>query len=320
MSEPTATEQVSDEPVSSFSELAGGGVRPVMRGMALTALSMMWQRTGRIDAALRTNRVHVLNLHHVFADEEESFRRLLRRLRPHHSFISYSEAIQRIRTGDINRPYITLTFDDGLKSCVRAARVMREFKAKACFFICPSIVGERDPEQIRCFCHEGMKEPVHEFMDWSDIEWLIKEGHEVGSHTMTHPNMATLDSRRLTEELRESADLLGKRVGAVKHFAWPFGRFDEFSPDAARAVFDCGYESCASGVRGCHRNREALKRRELCVRREHIVADWPLAHSMYFIARGARVHVPVDELWPAGWARVIEGGAAPGEDGAVDGD
>jgi len=307
MSEQTAISQAPEQPVSSFSDLTDGGMRPVMRSMALSALAMMWQRTGRIDAALRTNRVHILNLHHVFADEEESFRRLLRRLRPHHAFISYSEAIERIVTGEINRPYITFTFDDGLKSCVRAVRVMREFKAKACFFVCPPIIGETDPEAIRRFCHEGMREPVHEFMDWDDLQWLINEGHEVGSHTMTHPDMATLDARECVEELRQSWELLGKRLGAVKHFAWPFGRFAEFSAEAARAVFDCGYHSCASGVRGCHRSRQALQRRQLCVRREHIVADWPLAHSMLFIARSARVELHPEELWPAGWDGIVQG-------------
>lgn len=303
----------AETPVTSFSQIgAMRGLRPVMRTAAISALAMMWQRTGRIDQALRTNRVHVLNLHHVFTDEEEAFRRLLRRLRPAHSFITYSEAVQRIRTGDIKRPAITFTFDDGLKSCVRAVRVLREFSAKACFFVCPPIVGENDPETIRRFCHDGMREPVHEFMDWDDIDKLLSEGHEVGSHTMTHRNMATLSQAELVDELRGSADALQKRTGEVKHFAWPFGRFDEFSAHAGRAVFDTGYQSCASAVRGCHRSREAVKRRELCLRREHIVAEWPLSHSLYFIARSARTKLRPKDYWPAGWRDVIEGNGGSG--------
>jgi peptidoglycan/xylan/chitin deacetylase (PgdA/CDA1 family) len=300
-----------EQPVTSFSELgATRGVRPVMRSAALSALSMMWQRSGRIDNALRTNRVHVLNLHHVFANEEESFRRLLRRLRPAHSFISYSEAVQRMLSGEINRPYMTFTFDDGLKSCVRAVRVLREFSAKACFFICPPIIAETKPEAIERFCHDGMREPVHEFMDWDDIGKLLGEGHEVGSHTMTHPNMALLNSAELQDELCRSAEALRSHTGAAHHFAWPFGRFEEFSAEAARAVFESGYQSCASGVRGCHRSRQAIKRRQLCVRREHIVAQWPLSHALYFIARSARSLIDPQSYWPAGWSDAIEGQSA----------
>lgn len=310
------TKQI-DAPVTSYGQIVsayeaqegvgvGGRLRPVLRRAAISALSTMWQRTGKLDNALRINRVHILNLHHIFANEEEGFRRLLRRLRPTHSFITYSEAVERILSGDIQRPYVTFSFDDGLKSCLRAAMVMREFAAKACFFICPPIIGEKDPEKVRRFCIEGMHEPVHEFMDWKDIEKLIDEGHEVGSHTMTHPNMGTLSYEQAKAELRGAMDALAKRVGPVKHFAWPFGRFDEFSATSAKAAFDCGYQSCASGVRGCHRLREKSKPRDVCLRREHIIAEWPLSHSLYFIARSAGVVVRREEMWPAGWGEVIE--------------
>lgn len=298
-----------DEPVTSYGQIVeaygasgGGRMRNIMRSAAISGLSMLWQRTGRIGTAFRTNRVHILNLHHVFSNEEEAFRGLMRRLRPSHSFISYSEAVERIYSGDIQRPYVTFTFDDGLKSCTRAARVMREFSAKACFFICPLIIGETDVDTVRKFCVERMKEPLHEFMDWDDIDGLLAEGHEIGSHTMTHPNMATLSAAEAMDELSKAKAALTKRVGEVRHFAWPFGRFEEFSAASAKAVFDCGYASCASGVRGCHRWRKPSKPREVCVRREHIIAEWSQAHSQYFIARSARqAMLTPEQQWPAGW-------------------
>lgn len=301
-----------DEPVTSYGQMAeadGSRLRPMARSAAISALSMLWSRTGRISAAFRTNRVHILNLHHVFSNEEEAFRRLLRRLRPSHSFISYSEAVERIYSGDIQRPYVTFTFDDGLKSCVRAARVMREFSAKACFFICPPIIGETDLEVVRRFSEQRMREPLHEFMNWDDIDDLLEEGHEIGSHTMTHPNMATLPLAEAMDELAQAKAALTKRVGDVRHFAWPFGRFDEFSAQAAKAVFDCGYQSCASGVRGCHRWRKPAAPREVCLRREHIIAEWPLSHCQYFIARSAHATLTPEQQWPAGWNAFIAGSA-----------
>ena len=72
-----------------------------------------------IDKALiKKNRVQFLFLHHLFNDEVASFRKLLKALSKEHTFISYSEAVNRIKTGNIDKPYICFSSDDGYKSNV----------------------------------------------------------------------------------------------------------------------------------------------------------------------------------------------------------
>ncbi|HQY89517.1 MAG TPA: hypothetical protein PK402_12765, partial [Tepidisphaeraceae bacterium] len=108
----------------------------------IDAMSMAWRATGQLDRALSRPRVQVLVLHHVDDSMVDSFRSFIEQLSKRVQFVSYSRAIETIVHGTIDRPMITLSFDDGFASCVRAATVMEEFGAKVMFFVNPRIVGE----------------------------------------------------------------------------------------------------------------------------------------------------------------------------------
>jgi hypothetical protein len=128
---------------------------------------------------------------------------------------------------------------------------------------------------------------------------MVKSGHEIGSHTMTHPNIANLSSGKIRDEVEMSAQLLKGHVGTVKHFAWPFGRFFHFSRRAVDAVFDAGFESCAAGERGCHMPAgKMLNKEEVCTRRDHVIATWPIEHVLFFLARNSMRANPVNSFWP----------------------
>jgi len=60
-------------------------------------------------SALSKDRVQFLYMHHVFGDEEDSFRNLLGRLSLGHRLVSYSEAVDRVLSGDIDGPYVAIT-------------------------------------------------------------------------------------------------------------------------------------------------------------------------------------------------------------------
>jgi peptidoglycan/xylan/chitin deacetylase (PgdA/CDA1 family) len=290
---------------TQYQQVRSADLRSVLRHIALSTLDTSYRITGRMVSALNIDRVQFLYLHHVFGDEEDSFRSLLRTLSLEHRFISYSEAVDRILAGDIDGPYIAISFDDGLKNCLRAAQIMNEFGATACFFVCPSMVGETDHQKIKEFCSQKLNKPPMEFLSWDDVETLLEEGHEVGSHTMTHPNLAQLSVQQMQSEIAESFELLTKRIGNIKHFSWPFGRFFHFSPAAARTVFDTGFKSCASAERGCHVARSE-KKVDLCIRRDHTIARWPVNHVLYFMARNSRRASMRSNQWPPGWIEIAQ--------------
>jgi peptidoglycan/xylan/chitin deacetylase (PgdA/CDA1 family) len=243
-------------------------------------------------------------MHNVFKDEQDSFRRLLQVLSYGHHFISYSEAVERIWSGNIDGSYITFSFDDGLKTCLDAARIMNEFGAKACFFLCPSMIGETDYDKIKAFCSQRLYTLPIEFLSWNDVELLLEDGHEVGGHTVNHPNLARLSPVQAQTETAESFTLLSKQVGRIEHFAWPYGRFSHFGPTQAKLVFEAGFQSCASGERGCHVAPQEQKS-QLCLRRDHILAGWPLDHIYYFMARNSQVASAQTNEWPEGWFETV---------------
>lgn len=281
--------------VNRYSDLSRVDLRSIARHVALSGLDVADTLRGR-RAALRRPRVQILSFHHVFDDERESFRRLLRLLRQDHDFVTYSEAVKRVHEGNFERPAIAFTFDDGLASCANAIEILEELDARAMLFVCPTIVGVTDHAVAERFCRERLQMPTFRFLGWDELERWLARGHEIGSHTMTHANLAESSAQQLADEIGGSFDALRARIGSVQHFAWPFGRFFHFSPAAAKAVFDAGYVSCASGERGCHTVAEPDPR-ALCIRRDHTVAAWPAGHLRHFLIANSLRSSRMDNQW-----------------------
>jgi hypothetical protein len=85
-------------------------------------------------------------------------------------------------------------------------------------------------------------------MTRAQLRELADDGHEVGSHTITHPDLAKLDDAALTRELQESKTLLEQIAGRpVTGIAYPFGSYDARVIETAKAL---GYESGRSVEEG----------------------------------------------------------------------
>lgn len=260
------------------------------RIIALDSLSFLFKVGGRTEELLKKPRVQFLYIHHIFKDEEIYLRKLLEGLSRNHFFISYSEAVSRIISGDIDKPYIAISSDDGLKNNRSAAAIMSEYGISACFFICPPMIGEKNFDKIKEFSNARLHLPPVEFMDWNDVDALLQEGHEIGGHTMSHSNMSTCSVEELEIEIAGCFDEIQKRCGKADHFAFPYGRFHHFNQAARSLVFSSGFSSCASAERGCHISQtgEPINKEDLFLRRDHIILSWPLEHIYFFMARNAQ--------------------------------
>jgi len=285
---------------TTVAEITRWTPRVPIRHVSLSVRAAADQLWGRRDRWLRRNRVHFLYLHSLFPDEEKGFRSLLTELSREHRLIAYDEALARIRRGAIDMPYIAFSFDDGLKNCKAAAKILGEFGVRACFFVCPGIVGEGDFGLVSQFCRDALQLPPVELFGWADLEDLRKDGHTIGSHTLSHRNLATISRDELLEEIEGSREILVRRLGSAEHFAWSYGHFSDITPSAVQAVFKAGYLSCASAERGCHVTG-VCRPEDLCVRREHIGGAWPLNHCLYFLARSAKNASATSSNWPTGW-------------------
>jgi peptidoglycan/xylan/chitin deacetylase (PgdA/CDA1 family) len=290
---------MADDWTTSYRAIARPTARGIVRGLSLDALSRAGELTGRTERALARPRVHFIYLHHIFDDEVEAFRKLLASLTKTMTPISYSAAIERCLNGPIDKPYVAFSFDDGMKNCVAAARVLEEFGATACFFICPRIIAEKvDDERVRQwvrFAHARLHLPPTEFMTWDDLDGLRSRGHEIGNHTADHLRLSEVADPR--EQIEHGLATLRLRYSNVKHFAWPYGNFASMNDAAREAVFATGHASCASGVRGAH-VEPASDATKLCVRRDHIIAAWSLRHVRYLLAKSASAATAADNEWP----------------------
>ncbi len=126
---------------------------------------------------------------------------------------------------DQRRRYVAVTFDDGLENViVNALPELAERKIPATLFIVTEALGTRpgweyfggdDPSQQRAMTEKQLRE-------------LPSELVTIGSHTMTHRVLPTLNNHHLRQELvgsRTKLETLLKRE--VKLFSFPYGAFND---------------------------------------------------------------------------------------------
>ena len=145
-----------------------------------------------------------------------------------HRFVYASEIA---RTGGGPKD-IAITFDDGAKSVATvAAPILKEYGLPWSFF--PVSEWSDMKDEKRC-------EIV---LTWKEMEALLKDGAELGSHSATHPNFGTLNPQQIVDELGSSRDTIHKRLGfAPRTFAIPLGQSGNWTDACATAARDAGYE------------------------------------------------------------------------------
>ena len=271
---------------STWSPKGESGLRGKVRHLALDFLSTI-NSTGSKPHRSQPH-VQFLYIHHVFADEEKALRQLLTSLSEDYTFLSHSDAVNRVREGNIDRPYLSFSSDDGFLNNLRAADIFQEFDISACFFLNPNTIGLTDQEAIAQFCRSRLNARPVEFLDWDQVERIQKQGHEIGSHSLAHLNLAALSATDVKEDLEQSKAALEEHCGTIEHFAFPYGRWSDFSTTAFQACLEVGHTSCATAERGCHVNDTPLDLSRHLLFRDQVILGWPERHIRYFIGRNLR--------------------------------
>jgi peptidoglycan/xylan/chitin deacetylase (PgdA/CDA1 family) len=248
---------------------------------------------------LRTPRVQFLCFHRVSADRLREFERLLRLLGRHHSLVSFNDALRQISTARFDRPAVAITFDDGFHNQLGAARVLEEYGIRACFFVCPPMLDRPGRGAVARFCRDRLRVAPARLFDWDDAIALRDAGHDIGCHTLSHPDLSACSAEALDEEIGVARQLIIRRVGRCDHFAWPWGRWQHMTALAARRVWDAGFVTCASAERGCH-SAPAKSARELCIRRLVLDAIHRAQEALPLLAWSA-LSGRGDGGWPEGF-------------------
>lgn len=89
---------------------------------------------------------------------------------------------------------------------------------------------------------------------WEEVRELAADGLVIGSHTMTHASLATLDPAQVAWELETSRRVLETRLGRrVALLAYPFGKPGDVSEATAAAAHAAGYAAAVTTVQGVDR-------------------------------------------------------------------
>lgn len=114
---------------------------------------------------------------------------------------------------------VTIQFDDGRAAQYTLARQpLLDHGMKASLF----------------FITQNIEQQWTGYLTLAQAQALAADGHEIGSHTVSHENLTQLTTEQIEEELTASKQWLETNFGvAVEHMASPFGAYDERVVDAA---------------------------------------------------------------------------------------
>ncbi|OGL66804.1 hypothetical protein A3B21_00165 [Candidatus Uhrbacteria bacterium RIFCSPLOWO2_01_FULL_47_24] len=200
----------------------------------------LWRMTAQL-LAKKGPQQRVIIFHDIHAFQETLLRNFL-------SFLDVSTAIQT-----------TITFDDGFHSSYRAIQALKN--RKAIFFVSPEFINRAHTDRWQEFFHYNLlrTEDLRQYeleravrpASWDDLRTLVKLGHAIGSHTMTHTRLSKIRSQKELEyEIIGSGDLIEDMLQVkVDHFAYPFGDIDSID-ERAYKIIKRRYRTCFTGIRG----------------------------------------------------------------------
>ncbi len=138
-----------------------------------------------------------------------------------------------------SRRYATLTFDDALTGVAEVARpVLAEFGVTATVFATTEAPGSAP----------SWWPGARPTLTADQLAGLADDGIEIGSHSVSHPSLVTLDDDALNDELVASRRWLQQVAGqAVQMFAYPSGHHDDRVREASAGA---GYTAACTFLNG----------------------------------------------------------------------
>ena len=119
---------------------------------------------------------------------------------------------------------VSISFDDGCQSQVSVGiPALNARGLKGTFYIVTSDINDND----------GYSPP------WATWRSVANQGHEIGSHTITHPDLTTLSSTQIQNELSGSKTVIDNQIASQKvvSLAYPYGESNSTVQNIAQNIY-----------------------------------------------------------------------------------
>jgi len=170
--------------------------------------------------------------------------------------LTFAEAVRWVQRGGVlPQRAVAITFDDGFEDNYRYAYpALVRHRFTGCFFVPSRFVA------VGADSHHVEDRP----MTWAQLDELLRQGHEVGAHSVTHRHLTRLSLHNAMWEASESKHTLEHYLKRpVNFFCYPSGDYDEL---VKLAVKESGYLGACTVEPGVNRPGDdpfALKRTEI---------------------------------------------------------
>jgi peptidoglycan/xylan/chitin deacetylase (PgdA/CDA1 family) len=244
-------------------------------------------RTGiavRLYAKPKGHRILVYHL--VLEEDRKSFEEQIKFIKDHFVVCSLSKIIEAACREDGDKAYYAaITFDDGFRVLMRdGLEILEKYNIKACFFVPTGFVELSDKPDVaahfslRAHYYNLSLEPIHP----EDLQALVKLGHEVGSHGVSHINLSAMSMKQAMRELDLSRQRIAEWTGAPPaYFAYPYGHTTSVLGDPTQWIRQAGYSYGFTLKRGAVNASSD----PFLMPRDHIEGNWPIRDLKYFLTK-----------------------------------
>jgi len=146
---------------------------------------------------------------------------------------------QAYKSADLPDKPIIITFDDGYESLYSyALPILKKYSFSATVFLISGYIGKMNKWDVNL----GGK--IFPHLTKEQIDTMIMEGWEIGSHTIHHPDLTRISPAQIRTELFDSKQYLENLLGKeIKSISFPFGRYNR---DILNQCANAGYETCCA--------------------------------------------------------------------------
>lgn len=228
-----------------------------MKRFLTSSVSSIIFETGRLTRNGRPKGLRILTYHRVndipgdrLSVHPQEFEKQMSWLKEHgYAGVSVKEGLGRLRAHDEPIP-IAITFDDGyLDNFTSAFPILKKYLFYGTIYTITSYISNsRD----------------RTYLNWDEIREMKEYGIEIGSHTVTHPRLTSVDSVKVKEEVQQSKKEIEQKLEIpCESFCYPGGLLNS---EIANQVREAGYSNATTVSPGANHSGQdpfLLKRTEI---------------------------------------------------------